>query len=200
MKIFHKNKLNRHDEEITAKQLAKLPILLQKKIGGYRSLKKQQQRIDGLLLLEEAILYFELDTVVYNLNTLQYTENGKPFFDDIISFSLAYSDGCSVLVFSKNSCVGIDIEKIKPIAINDYKPYFTVKEWGIIATAANQHLQFYTLWTRKEAVAKAIGSGIFMVFEELEVLHDVVVLEQKWAITTEILDGDYVLSVVEEIR
>ena len=200
MKKYHKYNLNQNDEEITAFQLAKLPIYLQKKIDSYSSLNKKQQRIDGLSLLEKAIIDFELDPLIYNLNQLKYTEKGKPFFDDKVSFSLGYTDGCTVLVLSKESKVGVDIEKIKPIVIKDYKDYFSAKEWEAILNAADQELQFYRLWTRKEALAKAIGLGMFMGFEELAVLkNNLIFLGQKWVIETEVLDGDYVLSVVKTI-
>lgn len=200
MKKYLKYNLNNHNATFIANRIVKLPSSLQKKINIYTSLNKQQQRIDGLELLQEAILDFELDTSIYNLNTIQYSEKGKPFFDDKVAFSVAYTDSCSVLVFSKAIKVGVDIEKRKPINVLDYKDCFTPKEWETILSTKDKELQFYKLWTRKEAVAKAIGLGMFMVFNELEVLNDVVVLEQKWAIETEVLSDDYILSAVEAIE
>lgn len=200
MKTYLKYSLNQNYKEMIISDLIKLPFSLQKKIGAYTNLNKQRQRIDGLLLLQEAILDFELDPSIYNLNTIKYTENGKPFFDDKVAFSLAYTDNCSVIVFNKFSVIGVDIEKLKSIEITDYKDYFTTKEWLTIVDATNTELQFYFLWTRKEALAKAIGLGMFIAFNELEVLNNVIALEKKWSIQTEVLDGDYILSVVQELN
>ena len=80
-----------------------------------------------------------------------------------LNFNLSHSSECSVLAFSPNSEIGIDIEKIDPEFEFDLiaKAHFSEAENRFID--AGQHessKRFYTLWTRKEALLKAIGTGI----------------------------------------
>ncbi len=80
-----------------------------------------------------------------------------------IQFNMSTSDGICVLVFSTNTVVGIDVEKILPL--KDCEQLLQ-----IFATDREQrhlhHLhrterlsEFYRLWTIKEAVLKSVGCG-----------------------------------------
>ncbi|MBC7525486.1 MAG: 4'-phosphopantetheinyl transferase superfamily protein [Flavobacterium sp.] len=198
-KIYLKYNLNQVEVALIANEIASLPESFQEKIGNYTSLIKKQQRLNGLKLLQDAIFDLKLDTAVYNLNNIQYTPKGKPYFTRERDFSVAYTDGCTVLVFSDKGSIGVDIEKVKSIDLIHYKNYFTTREWEIINTAPTIELEFYKLWTRKEALVKAMGVGFFMELNTLDVLDDAVVLDKKWAIQTELINQDYVISIVQEV-
>ena len=80
-----------------------------------------------------------------------------------IHFNLSHSCGHSVLAFSPNSQIGVDIEKIDP----DFN--FRLIARANFSEAENRFIdikeqeaciRFYTLWTRKEALLKAVGTGI----------------------------------------
>jgi len=80
-----------------------------------------------------------------------------------IHFNLSHSSGVSVLAFSVKSEIGVDVEKVDPgfeyhiIA----KRYFSNAENRYIHELDGQScMRFYTLWTRKEAFLKSVGSGI----------------------------------------
>ena len=80
-----------------------------------------------------------------------------------IHFNLSHSSECSVLAFSIKSEIGVDIEKIDPGFDFDLiaKAHFSETENSFIdAERDESRKRFYTVWTRKEALLKAIGTGI----------------------------------------
>lgn len=93
-------------------------------------------------------------------------EYGKPLLSDKyknIYFNLSHSSGLSVIGFDSKSPIGVDVEKIDPEF--DFEPivktHFTQDENDFIYKDPKEsRLRFYTLWTRKEAFLKAIGTGI----------------------------------------
>jgi phosphopantetheinyl transferase len=94
-------------------------------------------------------------------------KNGKPFIPGSdLPFNLSRSKTEFTFVIGEpGQFIGIDIERIKPgIDIKAIsKNYFNVKEQDLISSCENtedQNLVFFKLWTRKEAILKAIGTGI----------------------------------------
>jgi phosphopantetheine--protein transferase-like protein len=92
---------------------------------------------------------------------------GKPYMaDSNITFNLSRTKNLFAFAIGKdNHFLGIDIEQLKPeidyksIAIN----YFSVDEQKVIFSlknASDQNRTFFEIWTRKEALLKAIGIGI----------------------------------------
>jgi phosphopantetheine--protein transferase-like protein len=78
-------------------------------------------------------------------------------------FNLSHSKGISALVFDQDHEVGVDIERIDRHF--DYQPivsrYFTEKENRFINDPDGDSIdRFYRVWTRKEALLKALGTGI----------------------------------------
>ncbi len=196
--ICHKYNSLQINQDLIAQQLALLPTQFYPKIVAYTSLLKKHQRINSLLLLEEIFQNSQFDPTLYNLKSIRYTSKGKPYIDDKVNFSIAYSDKFTTVAVSINYKIGIDIEKNNPIVILDYKDYFTFNEWQIIQSSRHQIKQFYFFWTRKEALSKAIGLAVFLDFKILEVIENNIVFEQiKWQLETSFFD-EYVMSVAVE--
>ena len=191
--IYKKNSsIPMSNEEISLK-LSLLPEQLQNKISNYTSNEKKQQRLDGLVLLTEALKKNNRDE--NSIFSLYYNDFGKPFISTDIDFSISYSGTAAILGFVKKGIIGVDIEQIRPIDCNQFKDYFTRNEWDFLAQNRYNNVHFFILWTRKEAVAKAIGKGIFLDFNTIEVLKDDVYIEDKsFFLQTEFLE-DYCYSV-----
>jgi 4'-phosphopantetheinyl transferase len=93
------------------------------------------------------------------------SENGqKPFVSDPsckIHFNISHS-GDWVLIAVATEELGIDVEKINPSF--DFKDllqeHFNEPEQLFISKAADPVSAFYYLWTRKEALTKARGTGL----------------------------------------
>lgn len=97
------------------------------------------------------------------------TKYGKPFLADqtgknAIRFNMTHSRDAVCYIISAMTAVGIDIEYVRPNfdwhSIS--KVYFTPQEVFQLESLPKegQANAFYILWTRKEALLKAIGKGL----------------------------------------
>ncbi len=99
------------------------------------------------------------------LDNLKYNEYNKPYKDGIY-FNLSHSNGICVFVKSSDF-VGIDIEKIKPRDEKIIKYALNDEEIKLV----KEDIDFYKIWTHKEAIGKRLGEGIIHV-KELDSLND----------------------------
>jgi 4'-phosphopantetheinyl transferase len=97
-------------------------------------------------------------------------EHGKPRLADAsagIHFSLAHSGAHVVVAVSRAGAVGIDVECLKPKA--DYRPLYrrtlTADEAVAFHAGGARPRDFLRTWVRKEAVTKAVGTGIATPFD-----------------------------------
>lgn len=107
--------------------------------------------------------------------TFAYTERGKPLLAGPaqIHFNVSHSSEKALYALSASHHVGIDIE----YAGRDFdfaalaRRFLTRAEEQVINALpeSRRRRAFLTCWTRKEAVAKALGGGLSLAFDELEV-------------------------------
>jgi 4'-phosphopantetheinyl transferase len=96
-----------------------------------------------------------------------YDPNGKPFlqFPDLtrIKFNLSHSDDVAVYAFTLDHPIGIDIEKIESgYNAEVTERFFTPQENAALLNLPPEERPagFYRIWSRKEAVIKAVGKGL----------------------------------------
>lgn len=98
-----------------------------------------------------------------------YERRGKPHLvrsqgGDRIGFNTSHSRDMSVFAVARDRSVGVDLEFIR----NDYdheeiaRRWFSPREYEMLQQlpASLQQRGFFTVWSRKEAVVKALGTGI----------------------------------------
>lgn len=92
---------------------------------------------------------------------------GKPFLADppgSVAFNLSHSEGLSLIAVTAGQSVGIDVEKVRQLKSLKLilNRYFTVEERRYIDSTPepNKTQAFFTLWTRREAAAKALGLNL----------------------------------------
>ena len=112
--------------------------------------------------------HFALDFILESLFEIKpivlTDEHGKPFIQNYpIHFNLSHTDKRVILGFSKQA-LGVDIEKITPLQDLDLLIEHSMHpdEIRLLMTldpSQKTHL-FYSMWTKKEAVVKAIGIGM----------------------------------------
>lgn len=103
-------------------------------------------------------------------------EFGKTYFTNTknIFFNLSHSGNVSACIIS-DSPVGIDVQIERPVNMGIAKRYFTDNEFEYLNEFTdNKKLIFNTVWTRKEAVSKAIGKGLSVGISGIDVLKDIV--------------------------
>lgn len=95
-----------------------------------------------------------------------YDAFGKPSVagsHGIIFFNLSHSTGVSVLAFDRDHQIGVDVEHIRKDF--EYRPivdrFFGREDMQFLGSPEGSSVAgFYKIWTRKEALLKAIGTGI----------------------------------------
>ncbi len=87
---------------------------------------------------------------------------GKPYFAELpYFFSLSHSDGLSVAVLSDKP-IGIDLEWLSDNrdVLRLSKRFFTLSEHDAVCSSQDAKKEFYSLWTKHEALAKISGDGL----------------------------------------
>src|SRR5436190_3681992 len=92
--------------------------------------------------------------------------------DGQVHFNLSHCEERAVLAIS-NAEVGIDLERDRPIEHVDLaRRYFHANEVAAITASrdeAEQRRAFFLVWTLKEAVVKALGTGLSTPLDSFEV-------------------------------
>lgn len=94
------------------------------------------------------------------IEKINYDKYNNPFLNNSVYFNISHSGSYVLCVLSQRTKVGIDIEKIVPVKIQDFKNQFTGDERISIESSADKYKSFFSYWTKKEAVIKADGRGL----------------------------------------
>ncbi len=105
--------------------------------------------------------------------SFSYTKFGKPYLcHSKLRFNVSHSGNYIFYAIAEAVNVGIDIEECKSdidflsiakhfLSENEYNKFLTV-------SPSERCLAFYRCWTRKEAVSKALGTGLFFPLNQLD--------------------------------
>jgi 4'-phosphopantetheinyl transferase len=86
-----------------------------------------------------------------------WTEKGKPFFENTeLKFNLTHSEAFIGLIIGKDE-VGIDIQITRPVNRSVLERITNQEEINAYDSGV---INFFQLWTRKEAVLKMTGDGL----------------------------------------
>jgi 4'-phosphopantetheinyl transferase len=124
----------------------------------------------GLLrhLLSAYLNKFAVDIV------FQYGPQGKPtVVDSTVQFNISHSDDRILIGAGYHHPLGVDVEHMtRTIDVESIAArFFTVNEAKQIQALSGvaQRRAFFNVWTRKEALLKAIGSGLSLSLQACEV-------------------------------
>jgi 4'-phosphopantetheinyl transferase len=131
----------------------------------------------GKLLLRYGLkkLGFKPDLTI----DIKYTDQKRPYLDIPWDFNITHCDDLIAIVFAENKRVGLDVEKVEELNLHDFQNCFVVPEWNDILSAKDQYSRFFYYWTRKEAVLKAVGSGLLIHPSLFSAIENYVVLEHN---------------------
>jgi 4'-phosphopantetheinyl transferase len=158
--IFYTLNTERFSQVKWNRYLSEIPALFREKIIKLIRWEDRQNSLTGKLLLQYGLK--TLYDPPQGIESLEISQFGKPFLSNqtqSLFFNISHSDCCSVCAFNSSE-IGLDIERIKPIEFRDFFSVFTRREQEIITNSASPIASFYTIWTRKESVVKAQGSGL----------------------------------------
>lgn len=133
-----------------------------------------------------------------------YDANKKPFlqFPDMTSlqFNLSHSDNLAVYALTLDHAIGIDVEKIMPDYNQDVAERFLSPQENaalLDLPPEKRVLGFYKIWSRKEAVIKAVGKGLAIPLSSFSVSvnddFEVVMIDntEKWSLLSIFLQPAY---------
>jgi 4'-phosphopantetheinyl transferase len=148
--------------------LAMMPPGIRASILHYKRWQDRQATLFGKLLLLRALRITFHDTGMKKFQSLEVTRDGKPFIPGGPEFNISHSGEMVVLAVIRSGAVGIDIEEIRAVNIEEFSRY--------LPEVANLHEKydadqvnnlFFDCWTQKEAVLKGYGKGLLAPLEQV---------------------------------
>ncbi len=110
---------------------------------------------------------------------LKRTSNGKPYVDprhgSTLGFNVSHSGSWALIAFARGKEIGVDLEAHRPLdAMNLAQRFFCDSEALRLADIDEdvRNNRFFDLWTAKEALAKAMGTGIAGTLKRFEVVTE----------------------------
>ncbi len=106
---------------------------------------------------------------------LKYSVHGKPYFKNKhgVEFNISHSENIVIVAFYGDN-IGIDVQHHHPIEedfINE--SFLTKNEISYLNSLEDNDktLEFYRIWTIKEAYIKAIGIGMYMDLKSIDITN-----------------------------
>ena len=124
-----------------------------------------------------------LKEMIGEVGEFEYNENGKPFLSANLFFSISHCKA-GIAVIADEQPVGIDIESIR-----EAKEDLMERTMNAEERRGMDDRKFIRLWTQKEAIVKAQGTGI-MSFEQLQAILPT----QEWKLQT-VEKENYIYSI-----
>lgn len=197
--VFYCNSGVRLDNTLYNYFLNKIPLVYQEEIAKFRKWEDRQHRVLGKMLLIKGLEMLGLTP--YSLDQLQFTKLKRPYFNSSnIDFNISHSGKYVLCAISTMAKIGVDVEEIKDIPIVDFTNEFSPEEMKSFLNSGDSLNSFYSLWTKKEAFLKAIGTGLYVPLNKVHVIDKKVNWEEKeWFLTELDLDKNYCANVCANI-
>lgn len=139
-------------------ELPKFPFDFIEKIKKHKRWQDAQLSLLGRILLFRGIR--EKYNIILEEKDICYNTYNKPFFKvNPVYFSISHSGEIVLCAISDKCSIGIDIEKLVKINIDNFKRYMLDSEWNKIIFSNKKYQAFFYYWTQKEAVIKNLGLG-----------------------------------------
>ena len=99
---------------------------------------------------------------------------GKPSLSGGPHFNLSHSGGLACLAITQDVEIGADIEAYREVEDAVAERFFAPKEYAKLSVLPSVEwlAGFFRIWTRKEAVVKAIGEGLSIPLDAFDVTVD----------------------------
>ena len=130
------------------------------KIQKYKLIDDKLRALASIILQKKYI--YKNYPIVYKDIVIEYTKNGKPFYKDLY-YNVSHDSDLTIIVYTTNKEIGVDIMKKKKIKISTFYNCFTFIERQYLTDD-----NFFIFWCVKEALVKAIGVGLEIKFNLIE--------------------------------
>jgi len=165
--------------------LALMPAEIQAAIACYQRRQDRQAVLLGKVLLLRALRQWFPQSGRQKFAALATAPQGKPFVASGPEFNLSHAGQWVVLAMSPGNCLGIDIEEIREIELEDFAFSLPeVAEWEQNYGKDQAIRLFFDCWTQKEAVLKASGQGLLAPMDQVRCQEGTALFDdRRWFIT-----------------
>lgn len=122
------------------------------------------RRIVARLLLGFGLLLLEKRDALAGISALRHDPQGRPWLDGCpCPVSLSHSGrwaACAIGHAQASLGIGVDVEEIREMPVEDFSMVFTAREREAIRGAHDPASDLIRRWTIKEAILKAHGTGL----------------------------------------
>lgn len=159
------------------RHLLVLPKDIVSDIDRYRFIDDKKFRLVARLLLWK---YAQDNNLIWDWGQWKRTSTNKPFMQNGPYFNISHSGKMVLVAISTEQELGVDIEYNSDIDITSISHYLHEDEIAFLKQKGNNQNNFYKVWTRKEALLKAIGIGLLEGVNHFNVLSDVIKYQRTW--------------------
>ncbi len=169
-------------KERLERALALLPEAPRASALRFRRPADRQSRIAARLLLREGLRRLGCDT---SLAAWRVGPAGKPCLAaHPAHFSFSHTPGFAAVALSLSGPLGLDVELPYALSLEHASRFLDAEEEDHVRRQPDAARELARLWTIKEAVLKADGSGLECEPREMNALRNPVVLRgRQWSIT-----------------
>jgi 4'-phosphopantetheinyl transferase len=170
--------------------LALLPAELQKKNIRFRRWEDRLLNLYGKILLMRGLQHFYNEAC--SLHQLQYTAYNRPYIPGTIDFNIAHSEEYVLCAIGNHVRLGVDIEKIRRIELNEFESCMSPHQWSVINDSPDRSRTFIAWWTWKEAVIKADRRGMSLSLPDIAISGTTATCDSKlWFLHNLEIDREY---------
>lgn len=151
-----------------------LPAKAAERILRYYRWQDAQASVFGWMLLTELLNENGMDGAAM-ISKVEYDGLHKPHIPGTaFSFNTSHSGKLVACALGNELEVGLDVEEIRPVIVEDFDACWCAEEIEWLYREGDRRAAFYFLWTRKEAIIKACGSGLSLDLKAINVLSSLV--------------------------
>lgn len=164
MQILIKENLPSYGEDELRRDLTLLPAWRREQALRYKHFEGQRNCVRAFLALWECVKDRTILDRPQDMPEFLYNEHGKPslpkyVFDTPLHFSLSHCREAVAAYVDDEPC-GVDIESVGRYSESVARHSMNDDEFREIQSANDPSRRFVGIWTRKEALLKALGTGI----------------------------------------
>lgn len=161
LQIFFANCGSRIPSTLENTFMGMVPSRFHATIRRYKRWQDQQATLFGKMLLFKALHKNLPATAKQQFQSQDVGEHGKPCIAGGPQFNISHSGDIVVLALTEAGVLGIDIEKIRAVNIDEYSLYLPeITSLYKTLDPHNANILFFDCWTQKESVLKASGEGL----------------------------------------
>jgi 4'-phosphopantetheinyl transferase len=202
LQIFFTRSGSAVSDRLEQEYLAMMPPGIRASILSYKRWQDRQATLFGKLLLLSALQIKFHDAGMQKFQSLEATRDGKPFIPGGPEFNISHSEDMIVLAVTESGAVGIDVEKIRAVNIEDFSQYIPeVEDLHEKYDADHVKNLFFDCWTQKEAVLKGYGKGLLAPLKQVALRGSTALFnETTWFIKKLLIDDGYCCHIATDQR